>query len=99
MTLRIERAFPIGNNIGYLDIVANNFRKDAKDQKIIIPESTTDLDIINVWDELTRFSYDDDTILSALSVGVTAFGRDGSKIVPVNSKDERVDWNWNEPDE
>jgi hypothetical protein len=94
VALRIDREHPLDSDIGYHSIVADNMRRWAKDEKIALSPDITNHDIMNVYHFLVRTGQDcdEDTVLAYLVAGVVAFGHDGSKTVPVNSKDQIVPW-------
>lgn len=89
---KIPRLFTEGD-LGGLHNVADNIRYNCKDADITIPATTSDADILNVWDYLYRF-YDDcsDAVCSALGAGIIIFNDADSRIVGLNSDGMEVDW-------
>lgn len=89
--LRIDRLYTTVPP--HLSCVPENFRRDAKEQGIVLPSTTTDADILEVWDYGSRASWSDDEILGALKAGAVAFGWDGPYCSAVD-KDGKVIENW-----
>lgn len=69
----LHKPYSVGQ-LRCLENVASNIRHDAKDSGAIIPETTTDADVLNVWEWLYRF-YDDCGVatVSALGAGIVVF--------------------------
>jgi hypothetical protein len=77
----------------HLACIPDNFRRDAKELDVTIPATTTDVDILEVWYSGSSLSWSDREILSAISAGAVALGREGSYFWPVDKNGKQID-NW-----
>ncbi len=90
--LSIERDFPteVPKEFAY---VPSHYRKEASERGFLIPDTTSDLDILNVWGWLVNVWAEELDIPKLLSIGAVAFGSDpDGRYYPVNREDQQLTW-------